>query len=135
MKRKQLFAELNSTEDNTSKGYVIDQDLIRNEFDAEEEEEEEEEGSFCIRNTSFHDVNQQNEHLHQQQPKIEMNFVLLNRPMDSTIMACLEDTGTDDDNIDTLEDNGDGPSKNIDGNGDISSSSKLCKKRLIQEIS
>ncbi len=134
LNRKQLFVELNSTEDNTNKGYVIDQDLIRNEFDAEEEEEEEE-GSFFFQNTSFHDVTQQNEQLQQQQPKIEMNFVLLNRPMDSTILACLEDTSTKDGNIDTLEDNYNSPSKHIDSNRDVSSSSTLCKKRLIQEIS
>ena len=110
-----FFTELH----HTSEGYIIDEDLIRQECDDNEEED-----SLCITNTSIHDADQRKEQLQQQQPKIEMNFVLLDKPMDPLIMASLEGTSTDDYIAGTVEDNGNNQISDIN-----------VKKRLIQEIS
>lgn len=121
----------------TNRSYVIDENLIKKDFDDDDdesstgtdvEEEEEEDKSLLLNSTNHHDEEQQQQQ-QQRQPTIEMNVVLVDRPIDPTIMELLE--GNDNNSIDNV----DYDNSNINNNDLISSSTTSNKKRLIEELS
>jgi hypothetical protein len=123
----------------TNRSYVIDENLIKKDFDDEDdesstgtdvEEEEDEDKSLLLNSTNHHDEEQQQQQQQQQrQPTIEMNVVLVDRPIDPTVMALLE--GNDNNSIDNVGND----NNNNNNNVLISSSTTSNKKRLIEELS